>query len=90
MNHVHDDANQENYEIIFACILCDQFYSTKHDLNIHIKHVHGESNKENIPCLQCNYKTTDKSNLVRHVKSTDESQMFPCEYCDKHCDKHRT
>ena len=90
MKLAHDDAKQANYEIMFGCILCEQFYSSKHDLNLHIKHVHGESNKENIPSLQCNYKTTYMSNLVRHVKSTDVSQLVPCEYCNKHCDKHIT
>ena len=33
-------------------------------------------------CELCEYKATQKGNLLRHIKSTHEGVKFPCEQCE--------
>ena len=34
------------------------------------------------PCDHCDYKATQKVNLLRHLKSVHEGVKFPCDHCD--------
>ena len=34
------------------------------------------------PCEQCDYKATEKGELLRHMKSIHEGVKFTCEQCD--------
>ena len=33
---------------------------------------------DKFPCAQCNYKATQKGNLLTHIKSIHEGVKFPC------------
>ena len=33
-------------------------------------------------CEQCDYKTVDRSNLTKHVKSVHQGIKYPCPHCD--------
>ena len=37
---------------------------------------------QELPCSQCNYKTGDRSNLFRHIKSIHKGVKYPCTQCD--------
>ena len=45
----------------------------------HIKSIHEGFR---IECEQCDYMTSDKSNLLNHIKSTHKGVRFHCEHCD--------
>ena len=36
----------------------------------------------NYQCDQCDYKTKDKYNFNRHIKSYHEGVLYPCEQCN--------
>ena len=44
-----------------------------------IQYVSNEAAK--YPCDQCNYKTTQKGHLKRHIQSIHEGVKFPCDQC---------
>ena len=48
------------------CPICEKYFSFKSSLKYHIQGIH-----EGIryPCLECNYKSTNKSTLSRHMKT---------------------
>ena len=46
---------------------------------VHIKSIH-EGVK--FPCIQCDYKVTQKGDLMLHIKSKHEGVRFPCIQCD--------
>ena len=39
-------------------------------------------NRHKFHCGQCNYKATQKGDLLRHVKSIHEGVKYPCGQCD--------
>ena len=36
----------------------------------------------NFPCGKCDYKTSEKRQLLQHIKSKHEGVRFPCDQCD--------
>ena len=45
----------------------------------HLKSKHGGIK---YPCDQCDFKATQKSNLLTHLKSKHEGVKYPCDQCD--------
>ena len=46
--------------------------------------IHFKSKHEGVkyPCYQCDYKATQKGNLLTHLKSKHEGVKYPCDQCD--------
>ena len=42
-----------------------------------------EHGRNIFPCLHCDYKTSNGTNLREHIKSVHEGQTFPCPSCNK-------
>jgi hypothetical protein len=87
-----EDEKFQNIEIInpfehssrspfnsWRCEYCGLFYSTKSNLQYHIKGIHE---KLTYPCSYCDYQGNSKSSLYRHIKSIHEGVTYPCSYCD--------
>ena len=45
----------------------------------HIKTIHDGVK---FLCAQCDYKATQKDNLLTHIKTKHEGVKFPCAQCD--------
>merc|ERR1712150_257400 len=63
----------------FQCSICSAIFDRKVHLNKHIKGVHRRSNNHN--CDECEYSTSSKTDLKRHVKRHKSTQLFKCEQC---------
>ena len=68
--------DDENYE----CEFCDKRFSSESNVRRHIKNVHY---KKDLKCPKCEFKTSRKDNLDRHmfVKHKNESFLFECKTC---------
>ena len=55
----------------FKCDLCSQSYTTKGNLNIHMRNKHNDhkTKKLNVSCEMCDFKTHLESNLENHEKN---------------------
>ena len=66
----------------YLCITCSKIFSTKRNLNRHIKIVHLK--EYNFSCDQCDKSFGLDQTLQRHVKTVHlKERMFICNYCDK-------
>ena len=70
--------DDENYE----CEFCDKRFSSESNVRRHIKNVHY---KKELKCPKCEFKTSRKDNLDRHmfVKHTNESYCLNVKHVDK-------
>lgn len=55
-----------NERIKFHCLKCSKMYTSHTGMWTHLKHSHGKPVQ--YKCSLCNYKSTYKGNLTRHVK----------------------
>merc|ERR1719186_665375 len=62
----------KHLEIAEKCKKCDKYFVTKHDLNSHIKKVHGVR----VKCDCCDKFFSNKANLKAHLKNK-ESEWKP-------------
>ena len=51
---------------MFTCDLCGESFTQNRNLSRHIINIHG---RKELKCFHCDYVTTRKDNLVRHMKS---------------------
>ena len=65
---------------VFQCELCSKKFTSKGDLNRHLKIHTGE---KSFKCDFCEKKLTKKSNLNRHLKIHTGEKPFQCEFCEK-------
>ena len=47
-----------------------------------MKHLKSKHQGVKYPCDQCDYKATQKGDLLRHLKSIHEGVKYPCGQCD--------
>lgn len=80
----HRRKNTEG-EKIFSCQICDQKFSTKTGLKIHIKFKHERPAKNN-ECPECGRTFKDSSVLKAHIRThlpDEEKFAYECEICGK-------
>ena len=79
INKSGENMIQQDAEKIYSCGECN--FQTRHNSS-HLKY-HIRSKHEGIryPCDQCDYKATDKGNLMKHIKSIHEGIRYPCGQC---------
>ena len=65
---------------MFKCRSCDKRFSSKSNLNKHIK-IHDE--KKAFKCDVCFKAFNQKSNLTQHYKTHTGEKPFGCQVCDK-------
>ena len=64
----------------FSCQLCDNKYTRRDTLNIHMKKVHTDANtttgdKERYQCRQCNNTFSRKDTLGKHIRNIHAQQL---------------
>ena len=70
-----------------TCQHCDENFSTKAELNKHLRHIHlqeqqrGTTNKE-FKCPSCDFVTSRKTGLTDHVNAVhDKVKPYMCQHC---------
>lgn len=75
----------------FKCGYCDRVLNTKAQYEVHIRRNHPQNNAGNnqsIKCTICNYTTSDRTKLHRHVQHSHPNVQFQCRYCTfRHVDQ---
>ena len=68
-----------------VCEYCKKEFRTKKTLKEHIRNMH--SNKEDVHCDRCGFKTKHKHNLFMHIKRVHEGKPSKelCPKCNKSC-----
>ena len=62
----------------FHCKLCDQKFSQKGSLKVHVM-----SHKEGrFQCEECDYKAVQKNNLVKHLLTHSGVKLHKCDSCE--------
>ena len=85
------NLNEEKYQ----CLFCGRCFLNVCDIKVlanHLKksHISQESNKNKLQavfenshsCADCGYKSTHKSNIVKHKRSVHEGVKYPCNKCN--------
>ena len=67
----------------YHCSQCASVFKRLDNLKSHIKAKHGSLGPKLMQCLQCDYETTDKSHLTRHVQTAHGNETHPCLLCNK-------
>ena len=81
----NNGINQNISNAQFYCFQCSETFPTQDFLKYHISSVHDEKKHQ---CNICDYKTKDKSNLTKHIKSVHidfatvhDEKMHQCSIC---------
>merc|ERR1719462_336980 len=69
-------------ETFYPCSFCDQTFTSKYNMQRHVKNVHGEK-KSKHKCTLCEATFNQKSNIKRHMAVVhDGVKPFECQFCD--------
>ena len=70
-----DDVNE------LQCSICDKYFSSKQQLEIHDQENHPAIHDEVFNCTQCNFKAKSEKQLSSHEKS-EHKPNYKCDQCD--------
>ena len=69
----HKGESNEGLDSRFYCEKCGKYFKQQEGLKYHIKSIHIKS--VHYPCDYCDYKTTHRSNVHKHMRKYHHSQM---------------
>ena len=64
----------------YECNICGKTFTQKTHVNTHKKNVHMTEKIHN--CESCEYKTSDKGNMKKHINSIHNNLVYPCSLCE--------
>ena len=68
-------------EKFYPCASCEQTFTSKYNMQRHVKNVHGEK-KPKHKCTLCDATFNQKGNIKRHMAVVhDGVKPFECQYC---------
>jgi len=87
IKHISDHIPQDKEEK--RCIKCEKVFKTKYGLTLHLK----EHFDEKLSCIVCEFTTTQKSNLTKHMATKHGQDVdgrlledrFKCDTCEFRC-----
>lgn len=81
---IHSDLiTAIKHETNNRCLICNDVFEDKPNLDDHIREHKAIIEKEEIGCLYCNKTFSKLNNLSRHLKSHEENKTHLCNVCNK-------
>ena len=69
---------------VYLCTVCAQSFSTKINLNSHMRYKHKKNGGLHITCTECNEKFRRQTDLKGHMNSKHlKTKTFKCDRCDQ-------
>jgi len=63
-----------------SCSQCQKLFSNKANMKLHFKTVHGDD-KNRFQCQECDYSSSQKITLLRHINALHLSKKLNCTMC---------
>jgi len=76
----HRKTQHEGKNNCFPCEVCGKVITSKKSLRDHIKRVHDKTMDRK--CDQCDFSTTNNTDLKRHIESIHLGITYPCDQCE--------
>lgn len=81
---VHSDLlTQIKFETMNRCLVCNETFKEKHELEDHMQDHKNHLEESLIECIYCEKPYSKLSNLVRHLKTHDDNKTHSCNICQK-------
>ena len=69
-----------------TCTFCGKLFKNPASLKTHLNVKHKEKKEGNLECEHCDFRTTEKSQLSKHLTLKHKAKAkFQCEECDFYC-----
>lgn len=79
-NHQNQTEDQATASKLFTCSQCAEAFSSREDLNAHLRcHTRGDTFK----CSVCNACCSDRDSLIQHMRIHTRQTQFTCSVCGK-------